>query len=147
MRSPPSLSFYPPVPNTSKLSNRHRQPTARGGPLERQAWTGKDRYSTLVISYVRLISGVQGLFGAFDSSNANILATGRLTRTWSVEARGGYAINKNVTSFLPLAGPGGHSISGKISFQHSFTQHLKAELGYLQVYQSYPGIPLICKSS
>ena len=34
----------------------------------------KGRYSTLVVSYVRLVSGVQGLFGAFDSSNANILA-------------------------------------------------------------------------
>jgi hypothetical protein len=143
----PSLSFF------LSAGPQHVEVVQSPSPTYRSWWpTGtasmdwKGQYSTLVVSYVRLVSGVQGLFGAFDSSNANILASGRLTRTWSVEARGGYAINKNVTSSLPLAGPGGHSISGRISFQHTFTQHVKAELGYVQVYQSYPGIPLIAKA-
>jgi len=143
----PTLSFFLSAGPQHVEVAQSPSPTYRSwSPTGTASMDWKGRYHTLVVSYVRLITGVQGLFGAYDSSNANMVASGRLTRTWNVEARAGYAINKNVTSFLPLAGPGGHSISGKISFQHSFTQHLKTELGYLQVYQSYPGIPLISKA-
>jgi hypothetical protein len=143
----PTLSFFLSAGPQHVEVAQSPSPTYRSwSPTGPASMDWKGRYHTLVVSYVRLITGVQGLFGAYDSSNANMVASGRLTRTWNVEARAGYAINKNVTSFLPLAGPGGHSISGKISFQHSFTQHLKTELGYLQVYQSYPGIPLISKA-
>ena len=91
-------------------------------------------------------SGVEGLFGAFDSNSATLLASSRLTRTWNVEAGGAYAINKNVTAFLPLAAPGGHSVSESVAFQHIFTQHFKAELGYTHLHQSYSGIPAISQA-
>ena len=86
-------------------------------PLVVAHWNGKHKLErkaqTLVISTFDSLAESRGCSELSDSSNANIVVTGRLTRTWSVEARGGYAIDKNVTSFLPLAGPGGHSISGK----------------------------------
>ena len=107
-------------------------------------WQGHDTH--IVARYVRTVTGVEGLFGAFDSNSATLLTSWRLTRSWNVEAGGAYAINKNVTAFLPLAGPGGHSISGRVSLQHSFTQHFKAELGYTHLHQSYSGIPAISQA-
>ena len=107
-------------------------------------WQGHDTH--IVARYVRTVSGVEGLFGAFDSNSATLLTSWRLTRSWNVEAGGAYAINKNVTAFLPLAGPGGHTISGRVSLQHSFTQHFNAELGYTHLHQSYSGIPAISQT-
>jgi len=52
-------------------------------------------------------------------------------------------MNKNVTPYLPLASPGGHSISGTVSLQHSFSDRIRADCGYTHVHQSYAGIPLI----
>jgi hypothetical protein len=104
-------------------------------------WRGR---STLFqASYLRMVAGVEGLFGAFNSNTANVLTRWQLARTWNLGASGGYAINKNVASSLLLASPGGHSISGTVSLQHFLTQHIRFELGYTHQHQSYNDIPLI----
>jgi hypothetical protein len=99
--------------------------------------------TTLAASYLRSVSGGGGLVGAFHSNSAMTSERWQLTRTWNAGVAGAYAINKNVTPYLPLASPGGHSISGTVSFQHSFSDRIRADFGYTHVRQSYPGIPLI----
>jgi len=104
-------------------------------------WQGSR--ASLAGSYLRSVSGGGGLVGAFYSNNAMTSARWQLTRTWNAGAAGAYAMNKNVTPYLPLASPGGHSISGTVSLQHSFSDRIRADCGYTHVHQSYAGIPLI----
>ncbi len=101
------------------------------------------RRTNFAASYSRMVSGGGGLTGAFHSSNAIASARWQLARTWYVGSSANYAIYKNVTPFFFLASPGGHSISGTVSVQHTISGHLNAEVGYSRLHQSYDGIALI----
>ncbi len=100
-------------------------------------------HTNFVASYSRAVTGGVGLPGAFDSNNANAFARWRIARTWTIELAVNYATNKNVTPSFSLSSPGGHTISGTVSVQHSLSEHLKAELGYVRLHQSYSGIAVI----
>jgi hypothetical protein len=104
-------------------------------------WQG--RRTNFAASYSRMVSGGGGLLGAYHSNTANASARWRLARTWYVGSRANYAIHKNVTPLFFLASPGGHSISGTVSVQHTISGHFNAELGYTRLHQSYDGIAVI----
>lgn len=100
-------------------------------------------HTNFVASYSRTVTGGVGLPGAFDSSSTNASVRWQVTRTWTVGSAAGYSINKNVTPLFSSSSPGGHTVSGSVSVQHSMSDHLKAELGYARLHQSYDGIAVI----
>jgi hypothetical protein len=100
-------------------------------------------HTNFAISYLRTTTGGGGLSGAFSSNSANASARWQLTRTWTIGSVASYTNNKNVTPFFSITSPGGHSISGTASIKHSISDHLRAELGYTRLHQSYNGIAAI----
>jgi hypothetical protein len=100
-------------------------------------------HTNFVAAYSRTITGSSGLAGATNSNSANASARWQITRTWTVGSAANYTNNKNVTPFSSSFNPGGYTVSGTVSVQHSMSEHLKAELGYARLHQSYSGIAVI----
>jgi hypothetical protein len=107
-------------------------------------WQGT--HTSFAARYLRFVSGGGGLVGAFNLNSADASTRWQFARTWEVKSRAAYSINGNATPSFFLSTPGGHSFSGTVSVQHSFTEHLMAELGYIRLHQSYNGIPLIANA-
>jgi hypothetical protein len=100
-------------------------------------------HTNLVASYSRTVTAAVGLPGAFNSNNANASLRWQATRTWNFGGTASYSSNKNVTPLFPASNPGGHSVSGSVTAQCSLSEHLKAEIGYTRLHQSYGGISAI----
>ena len=52
----------------------------------------------------------------------------------------------NVAPFARLVSPGGHTLSGSASVQHSISEHFIMELGYTRLRQSYSNIAVIANA-
>jgi hypothetical protein len=101
------------------------------------------RHTNFVASYARTVTGSVGLPGAFDSNTTSASVRWQMARTWNAGIAGNYFINKNVTPSFSQSNPGGHSISGTASVQHSISEHFVAELGYSRLHQSYSDVAVI----
>jgi hypothetical protein len=100
-------------------------------------------HTNFVASYLRTVTGSVGLPGAFNSNSASASANWQIVRAWAVGSAASYSINKNVTPLFSSSIPGGHTVSGTVSILHSMTEHLKAEIGYARLHQSYSGIAVL----
>lgn len=121
----------------SLFDSRSWSPTATAS----LGWQG--RRTAFAAGYSRSVTAGGGLVGAFNSNAANASARWQMKRAWSIGSAAGYAIYKNVTPLLTFANPGGHSISGSLSLQHSIGEHFNAEAGYTRLHQSFTGIAVI----
>jgi hypothetical protein len=101
------------------------------------------RHTNIAGSYSRIVSGGGGLIGAFHSTSANASVSRQLAPRWSAGATASYSIYKDITPFSFLTTPGGHTLSGSATLQHSFNTHFNASVGYTRLHQSYGSIPLI----
>jgi hypothetical protein len=125
-------------------ATQNPSPSVRSWTPSAMASIGWQRSRTnFVLTYARTITGSTGLPGAFDSNATTASMQWQITRTWNIGAGGNYFINKNVTPSFSSSNPGGHTISGTVSVQHSIGEHLSAEIGYNRLHQSYSGIPVI----
>lgn len=97
-------------------------------------------HTNVVATYSRTVTAAVGLPGAFSSNGATASVQWLISHHWSTELGSTYFISKNVTPSFPRSNPGGHTVSGSVSLQYSFSDHLKAELGYARLHQSYNGI-------
>jgi outer membrane protein assembly factor BamA len=104
-------------------------------------WQG--RRTTFAAGYSRSVTAGGGLIGAFNSNAANATARWQMKRAWSIGSAASYAIYQNVTPHLTFANPGGHSISGSVSVQHSIGEHFNVEAGYTRLHQSFSEIAVI----
>lgn len=93
--------------------------------------------TSLVAAYSRIISGAGGLVGAYRSNVATIDARRQITRSWNIGAGGSYALFKNVTPTVSTVNPGGHTLAGTASAQHTFHERLRFEIGYSRFHQTY----------
>jgi hypothetical protein len=100
-------------------------------------------HTNFVAGYSRTVTGGLGLPGAFDSNSANASVRWQIARAWTVGAAGSYFNNKNVTPSFTSSNPGGQTVSGTASVQHTMSEHLNVELGYARLHQSYSGIAVI----
>jgi hypothetical protein len=103
----------------------------------------QERHTVLSADYTRTVTGGVGLPGAFESNSANINARWQLTHTWTIGSAGSYSVNKNVTPLFPASVPGGHTVLGGGTVQHSLSEHLRAEFGYFHLHQKYTGIAVL----
>lgn len=97
-------------------------------------------HANLAASYSRTVTGSGGLLGAFQSNSASASARWQLARTWTVGITAAYTSLESATPLLLASIPGGHTISGTASVQHSIGERLTAELGYARLDQSYHGV-------
>jgi hypothetical protein len=119
---PPSLSFSSWTPSVMASIGWQRSRT------------------NFVASYLRTVTGGLGLAGVFDSYGANASVGWQIARTWTVGSAASYSNNTNVALSFPSSTPGGQTVSGTASVQHSMSEHLNMELGYAHFHQNYIGI-------
>ena len=94
-------------------------------------------------SYSRTITGGSGLPGTFSSNSANGSLRLQVTRTWTLGSAAIYVNDRNITPYFSSSNPGGHTITGTVSLQHSMGGHLNVGAGYDRLHQSYSGITAI----
>lgn len=115
-------------------------------PMVSASFGWQTHHTNIAGSYSRIVSGGGGLIGAFHTTSAVTSVRQQLSPSWNVGAAAAYAMYKDITPFFFLATPGGHTLSGSATLQHTFTNRLTASLGYTRLHQSYGGIPLIGNS-
>lgn len=125
----------PPLPNSHSWN-----------PAASASFGWQAHHTNIAGNYSRVVSGGGGLIGAFFSNTSSLSVRQQLARTWNVGAAAAYSEYKNVTEFSFFASPGGHSISGSASLQHTFKQNLSASLAYTRLHQSYGGIAVIANA-
>jgi hypothetical protein len=99
--------------------------------------------SSLVAGYTRAVTEVNGLLGAFNTSNASVTVRTQLSRRWVVGCTAAYSIQKNAIPGLGTSIQGGHSVSGSASLQRTISERMKLEFSYNRLHQSYSGITAI----
>lgn len=102
--------------------------------------------TNVVASYSHTVTGAIGLSGAFTSNSIGGSLSWQISRTWNVGWAASYSSSKSVSPSIFSSSSGGHTVSGTVSVQHSMSEHLKAELGYARLNQSYSGITVISNS-
>jgi hypothetical protein len=100
-------------------------------------------HTNFVASYSRTVTGNSGLLGAYISNNATASVRWQVTRTWTVGSAFNYSSSTNVTPSFSSSNPGGETISGTGSVQHSMSERLGIEVGYAHLHQSYSDIAAI----
>jgi hypothetical protein len=102
--------------------------------------------TNFVASYSRTVTGGLGLPGAFNSNSANASVRWQIARSWTIGSAANYSNNENATPSIPSSNPGGQTVSGTVSVQHSMSEHFNVEFGYARLHQSYSGIPVISEA-
>jgi hypothetical protein len=100
-------------------------------------------HTNFVASYSRTVTGDSGLLGAYNSNSATASVRWQVTRTWTVGSALNYSNSTNVTPSFSSSNPGGETISGTGSVQHSMSERLGIEVGYARLHQSYSDIAAI----
>jgi len=130
-------------PQHSSFAQSSLQSDSSWTPSVRTSIGWQRNHTNFAASYAHSVTGGGGLLGAFESNSANALVRWRTARTWTMGADATFINNKNVTPLLFSSSPGGRSISGSFTLQHSISEHLNAECGYQRLHQSYAGIPVL----
>jgi hypothetical protein len=104
-------------------------------------WQGSR--ASLAASYSHVVGSGGGLLGAFESNSASVGARWQIARTWTMGSVASYAMTQNVSSSIPQSNPGGHMVSGTVTFQHAISEHLNMEFGYIRLHQSYESVAVI----
>jgi hypothetical protein len=101
------------------------------------------RNTNWAASYSRTVTGDGGLLGAYQSNSADASLRWQMSRTWTVGSTAIYGIQKNILTAYYLTNPGGHTVSGSASVQHTINEHLSMTFGYERLHQSYSGVAVI----
>jgi hypothetical protein len=135
-----SLSAGPQYTNASQLP----APSTNSTTPSVTASIGWQRSRTnLVASYSRTVSGDSGLLGAYTSSSARASVSWQITRTWTVGSAANYSNSTNIIPSFSSSNPGGETVSGTVTAQHSMSERLSIELGYVRLHQNYSDIAVI----
>lgn len=104
------------------------------------SWQG--RLNSFAMSYVHVISGGGGLFGAVQMDSANASVRQQLRKTLSASVAGGYTQNDILATSLTGV-MNGHTILGTVSLQQQLGQHLTWQLGYTRLRQNYNKVAVL----
>lgn len=99
-------------------------------------------HTNIAASYSHSVSGGGGLLGAYTLNSANASVRWQMASTWILGSTAGYIVNKTVTPLF-TSDPGGHSINGVLSIEHTISERFRMEAGYNRLHQSYGGIAVI----
>jgi hypothetical protein len=103
-------------------------------------WQG--RFTSLALSYSRVIAPGGGLVGAAHTDSAGGIIRRQITRRLSGAVNAGYAQNRVIAGTF-AGSENGHTVFGTASLQQSFGQHLNAAIGYTRLHQSYSQIAVL----
>jgi hypothetical protein len=101
-------------------------------------WQG--HFTSAAVSYSHVISGGGGLMGAVHLDQASASTWLQFTESLSGSISGFYANNNMVGPALLF--DNGHTISGIVAMQRRFGPHLRLDLGYTRLHQSY-SVPVL----
>jgi hypothetical protein len=101
-------------------------------------------HTNISAGYSREIVAGNGLVGTYRSDGVNAAARWQALRTWIFGVTANYSTLKSV---VPLSSfqtsPGGHSIAGAITVEHSLSAHFIVMFEYDRLHQSYTDIPVV----
>ena len=100
-------------------------------------WQGQ--FTNLAVSYSHIVAGGGGLIGAVKMDSAMASIRQQIIRSLSASLSGGYVQNTFVAGGSSTAADStdGHTLSGTVSLQRMFGEHLNLQLGYTRLHQSY----------
>jgi hypothetical protein len=119
---------------------------AAWGPSVTASMGWQGNRTSLAASYSQSVTGGGGLSGAYHTRAAEMTATWRMARAWTVGVSGSYSANKTVDGSLPTEGEGGHGLNGTATLQHPLRDQLTVGLTYQHIHQSYDEIPAIASN-
>jgi hypothetical protein len=102
--------------------------------------------TNFVASYSRTVAGDLGLLGAYNSYSARASVNWQIARTWTVGSAANYSNNSSITPSFSLSNPGGQTISGIVTAQHSMSARFGLEFGYARLHQTYNDIAVISEA-
>jgi hypothetical protein len=97
----------------------------------------------LAAGFSRSVSAGNGFNGAFNSTNANVSMSWRMSRIWSARFGGAYMLTESVTPQVVSSMADGHSIFGDFSVERRIGEHFTASVGYTRLHQRYARIAAI----
>jgi hypothetical protein len=100
-------------------------------------WQG--RFTSAAVSYSHAISGGSGLIGAVRLDQATAITRLQFSRTLRSSFAGSYANNNMIGTSLVASN--GHTFSATAALQRDLAEHLRLDLGYTRLHQTY-NIPL-----
>jgi hypothetical protein len=130
-------------PQYTDASHPPSPPTNSTTPSVTASIGWQRNHTNFVASYSRTVTGDSGLLGAYNSSSARASVSWQITRTWTVGSAANYSNSTNVTPSFSSSNPGGETVSGTVTAQHSMSERLGIELGYVRLHQNYTDIAVI----
>jgi hypothetical protein len=103
-------------------------------------WQG--RLDAFAMSYSHLISSGGGLIGAVQMDSANASFQRQFSPALRGSIAGGYAQN-DVLVATPLFRENGHTVSGTVTLQRLFRQHINLQMGYTRLHESYSTVAVL----
>jgi hypothetical protein len=101
-------------------------------------WTGTR--TGVAATYSRSVTSGQGLIGAYSSDTFDLSGRWLMARTWTAGVSGTYSNYSNAIPVAAPSTPGGHTIFGTVSIQHTLGEHFNVEADYRRLHQTYQGI-------
>jgi hypothetical protein len=113
-------------------------PTTRSwSPVAKVSASWQGSRTRLAASYSRIVTNAGGLNGIFQSNSADISASWRLCRTWTIGIGASYFAYQDLMAALSPSSTEGHTTLGTVSVQHPLGEHFSLQAGYNHVQQTY----------
>lgn len=104
-------------------------------------WQGA--HTSFLAGYEQRVTEGGGLSNAVRTNSSGVVVRRQLLKTLTADLGGSYATNSILNS-LP-AGSGTRVLSGGITLQHPLGEHLRLEVGYARLHQTFNSIPTTSK--
>lgn len=100
-------------------------------------------HASFALSYSRVVTGGEGIVGAYTSDSGNLSARWELSPAWTAGVAGNYSQLKPVSKTLVGSTPGGHTLSFSGTLERRLGQNLSLSAEYQRLHQTYNTIPSI----
>ena len=106
----------------------------------------KQKRTGVAVSYSRAVTAGQGVLGAYTTDSFNLSGRWLIARTWTATLSAAYSNLASAIAVATPSTPGGHTIFGTVSIQHTLSEHLDIAADYRRLHQTYGGIEVISNS-
>ena len=139
----PNLSFsFSAGPQRSDTVQSSLPPALAWNPSVGGSFSWQGRLTSAAVSYSHAISGGGGLSGAVRMDTASVSLHQQMSRSLSGSLSGGYTQN-NVLSSIFSGSNNGHTVSGTVSLQKQFGEHISLQAGYSRLHQTYSNVQVL----
>jgi hypothetical protein len=126
-----------------KLTQSPTAPAEGSTPSAIASFGWQGLRTSFALSYSRLVTGGEGIIGAYDANSAMASGRWQISRNWTTNLGGNYSDLATVAQSFAGSLLGGHTWSGNASVGCQLDQHLSIAFQYQRLHQDYSDIPAI----